>query len=556
MAFNFAHPADPLLKDNIAVISFLEKARVFQGVDRSFIETFVVKSHIRSYPKGSILLQEGQPNNNLIMLLKGGVSIYSKGHYIYTLRRSGDLVGEMSLIKETVCSASVYTDSDPTEILVTPNPKQSLKETPEVLYQIYTMILVDKLRKTTEKARMYEENLDELKQMNRELQHAKAEVEMANKAKNNFLAIVSHEIRTPLNVVIGLINLLGETPLNDDQKNMIQKCEKSGNRLVVLIDNILEISSMETGVMEADMISFDLLETMEKFVRVMSADLIKPEVELVVDINPDVPIDLIGDPLRVDQILINILDNAYKFTEEGSILIKIEAAPDSMFPERVDLFITVRDTGVGIAQEKLKNVFESFTQGDDATNRKYSGTGLGLSLSKKLVQQIRGNIMIDSQENQGTTVKVFLPLKQPVGQRKYYNSYPLDLKGKSVLVMENLELTRNSLIAILRQWKADVTIADSYHHFQSLLQHRPIGYDLAMVDYLELQKLQLFKEEAMNKLEQHCGNIVLLVPQDLNPNESDIPSRHFHLQKPVFKHKLQELLSKWHKSPHAEQQPV
>jgi two-component system, sensor histidine kinase and response regulator len=289
------------------------------------------------------------------------------------------------------------------------------------------------------------------KRMEDYLRLTKEHAEAASKEKNRFLAHISHEIRTPLNAITGFAELLRKTPLSDLQKDYLSTIYESGDVLLALIDDVLDISRIEAGGMRLQSEIFDMEYIVQNVIKMLRLKLKGNRVIFNVDFDPQAAVDFMGDATRVRQILLNLLNNAIKFTPRGEIFVKIfiddEAEKESELDKKA-LTIIVGDTGIGIPFDKQKIIFEAFAQADTSRTRKYGGTGLGLTITKAIVEKMGGTISFTSQEGKGTEFRVTLRLQRGAqeapGEREDVSPYLADrVKGKKVLLIDENSNSRN-----------------------------------------------------------------------------------------------------------------
>lgn len=433
------------------------KCSLFQHCKQAVIDEVVAKASAKVYQKGQVLIEKGQVPPALFVIEEGKVGIYIEDILLAEL-------GPMAVMGESFLAHGVATATivAATEVRTLEIPGRLFTELaeqhPQLIFNIFT-INFERLRSSNDaalrEARAREQKLEEqvkertreLEVTNQELMKTRDSLIETQKFRDQFLANMSHEIRTPMNAIVGLTNLLINSPLNPLQEKYLHVIKKSGANLLVIINDILDLAKLEAGKMELEAVPFPLVTAIQNVHTILNLKAEEKGISLIENIDPNVPFYVVGDETRITQVLMNLTGNAIKFTEKGKVTIsaKVTAGTD----DEPEVTFSVRDTGIGIPPDRIDKIFESFGQASSDTTRKYGGTGLGLTISKQLVEMHGGQLEVKSNVGEGSvfffTVK-YKRAEPPVDAVRESSQAGIDMTGKRILLVEDNEF--NQMVAV------------------------------------------------------------------------------------------------------------
>lgn len=393
------------------------------------------------------------------------------------------------------------------------------------------------------------ESVARQKMMELDLIDAKEQAEESSLAKEAFLANMSHEIRTPMNAILGMCQQLKKTELSKNQRFYLETVNSAAENLLVVINDILDITKIEAGKLDLEHIGFRLNEVLARVTQVMSHKAQEKGVQLSFCVDGSIHPVLKGDPYRLNQVLLNLVGNALKFTPKGSVLIECRASGPLNIGDTQCIRINVKDTGIGIEQQFIDRLFDKFSQEDKSVTRKYGGTGLGMSICKQLIELMNGTIRVHSRKGEGTEMILTIPFdrgrESDLKQKEENNVDPAIFRGKKILLVEDNEINRLVAVTVLGSYGA--VISEAVNGAEALVALEKDNYDLVLMD---VQMPVMDGLEATQRIRAELKSNIPIIAFTANAIKGEIDKCHAagmndYVSKPFEENKLIGTIAHW-----------
>ncbi len=437
---------------------------LFDKMDKQIVLQILSSAERKHYKAGDVLIEKGTVSRALFIIEKGTVGIYNEDVLLVQLGELS-ILGE-SFIANAMATATITAATDLTTVEIKTDRFYELAQKyPQLIFNLFS-INHQRLRNSNEQALTeahYREEklaelvkvrtaelivtLENLKKSNTELEETRDSLIETQKFRQQFLANMSHEIRTPMNAIVGLTNLLLKGNLNEQQDKYLNVIKKSGANLLVIINDILDLAKIESGKMELEAEPFTLKASISGIQTILNLKAEEKGIRMIENIAKDVPEWVLGDETRITQVIMNLAGNAIKFTAKGSVTIEVNV--ESKIKNKCRVKFSIKDTGIGIPEDKIDKIFESFGQASTDTARKFGGTGLGLTISKQLVEMHGGELIVKSELGKGSDFYFYIEYTETIAPKKEViddNPATHNLAGKKILLVEDNDF--NQLVAV------------------------------------------------------------------------------------------------------------
>lgn len=473
---------------------------LFLNIEDEVIAEILKGSESKDYPIGAVLIEKGKVPDALFIIRKGKVGIYNEDVLLAQLEPYS-IMGESFLADASATATTVtLTDVSTIEIKRDQFYKLSVKH-PKLVFNIFN-INFQRLRNSNnaalkeahereakleslvnERTKELFETMEVLRFTNNELSVTRDNLIETQKFRQQFLANMSHEIRTPMNAIVGLTNLLIKTSLNEQQEKYLHVIKKSGANLLVIINDILDLAKIESGKMELESVPFPLITTAQNIQTILSLKAEEKGIKMIAEIGEDVPEYVLGDETRITQVIMNLAGNAIKFTEKGSVTLSISVKNKE--GDKNNIHFSLKDTGIGIPADKLDTIFESFGQASSATTRKFGGTGLGLTISRQLVEMHGGELKVKSTYGEGSEFYFTIPYtatSKPIEELADDLGDSEKMAGKKILLVEDNEFNQMVAVDTLLDLFPDLQVDVALHGIEALEMLEKSDYSFVFMD--------------------------------------------------------------------------
>jgi len=481
-------------------IAYLQGCSLFKNIPLNVVEEVFSESEVKIYQPGDVLNHKGDIPSALFIIESGVASIYNEDVLLAELPELA-MMGE-SILADGHAVATIVAKTELTVIEIKKDKFYELSHKyPALVFNVFSTTF-SRLRSSNdaaliearnrerkleqevqERTKELNDTLDALTKTNYELNETKSSLIETQKFRDQFMANMSHEIRTPMNAIVGLTNLLLKSEVNAQQLKYLQVIRKSGENLLVIINDILDLSKIEAGKMELEQRAFPLKTTLETVKMILNVKAEEKGIFLNETIDSVLPEYVVGDETRFTQVITNLVGNAIKFTEKGGVTLKAEVINHDATNAKIKFSII--DTGIGIPQDKLSKIFESFSQASDDTTRKFGGTGLGLTISKQLVELHNSNLEVSSVPDVGSTFyftvdfKIALP---PQEKEQVVEANGIDVTNKIILLVEDNMFNQMVAVDSIKEIFADIEIDVADNGEKALAMVKEKSYSMVFMD--------------------------------------------------------------------------